>query len=295
MMKRTLWWMLPGLMALLVFFTACDQTPAAEEEPARAVYYLNKSAGGRMLEYEVLALNEGTAEQQIRDTLAAMRAPVNANHTALLPDTVELRAVEVFGSTVVIRFSQGYDQLSEIERSMLNSAIVLSLQEVESIGYIRVTGERTSMVSYMNAEAVLLEDRDLRLTSFEIEVYPVDRSTGHLMAYSLHIASEREVLTPRMVLEEMLSGVLGEATPFDGRMDIRNVATDETGRLRADLYVPVEMDLQGREADLWSVVNSLCSCRGVEQVTVVLNGSVPSERGLKGCDGPLTYNAEWIG
>ena len=294
-MKRALTFLLPVLFGILLVCTACDQSGSGAETPAHTVYYLTESEVGRELDYEILSVPEGTVEQQIRAILSAMRKPMNANHRTLLPDSVEIKAVEVFGSTVVIRFSSGYDRLPEIERSMLNSAVVLSMQALEDIGFIRVTGERTSMAGYMNADSVVLEDSDLRLTSFEIEVYPVDRSTGKLVPYPLHIASEQEVLTPRMVLEEMMGGILGEAAPFDGRMDVRNVTSNGENSLRADLYVPVELELKGREADLWSVVNSLCSCRGVETVTVVINGSAPSERGLEGCDGLLAYDARWIG
>jgi len=294
MMKRTVW-IAALLMGLLFLCTACAEPAVAPGTPARAVYYLTEGERGRTLDYEILSLPEGTPEQKIRNVLEAMRHPVNNNHIPLLREEVELKSVEVFGSTVVIRFSSAYDQLKEIERSLLHSGIVLSLQEMEDIGYVRITGSQSGMVGFMNADAVVLEDSDLRLTTFDIEVYPVDRSTGRLVAYPLHIASEREVLTPQMVLEEMMAGSLGEAAPFDGRMDVRNVTSSGEHSLHADLYVPVELDLRGREADLWSVVNSLCSCRGVEEVTVVINGRAPSECGLQNCDGALTYNADFIG
>lgn len=292
MMKHTV--RIAALLMGLLLCTACADPAVDPETPARAVYYLAEGENGRTLDYEILSLPEGSTEQKIRDVLEAMRHPVNTNHISLLQEEIELESVEVFGSTVVIRFSPAYDRLQEIERSLLHSGIVLSLKEMEDIGYIRVTGSQSSMVSFMNADSVVLEDSDLRLTTFDIEVYPVDRSTGRLVAYPLHIASEQEVLTPRMVLEEMMAGSLGEAAPFDGRMDVRNVVADDENSLRADLYVPVELDLRGREADLWSVVNSLCSCRGIENVTVVINGRAPSERGLRGCDGVLWYDAGWI-
>ena len=290
-MKKYLSLLLP---LLLLCLSACSQTVAEETQPARAVYYLSETDTGRELDYEIVHLPEGAAEQQIRDIIAAMRTPVNANHRSLLPEAVELEKVEVFGSTVVIRFSEAYDEMSEIDRSMLVAAINLSLAEVGDIRYARVTGMRSSIAGFMNEESVVLEDSDLRLTSFEIEVYPVDHSVQKLVPYALHISSEQEVLTPYMVLEEMMAGQLGEAAPFDGRMDVRNVVQQGENGLKADLYVPVEMDLRGREADVWSVVNSLCSCRGIEYVTVIINGNVPSERGLEGCDGILFYDPSWI-
>lgn len=288
---------IPMLLTFLLLFSSCGQTiPAAEVQPAHAVYFLTETTGGRELGYEIVPLEmSGSIEQQIRDVIEAMQNPLNANDRSVIGEEVELQAVDVFGSTVVIRFSEGYDCLSEIERSLLNSAVVLSMEGISDISYIRVTGDRSSSASFMNENSVLLEDGDLRLSTFEIEVYPVDPSTGRLMSYHLNISSEQEVLTPRLVLEEMLSGQLGDAAPFDGRMDIRKVSLSEDGSLRADLYIPVEMDLHGREADLWSVVNSLCSCRGVENVTVVINGRAPSERGLTACDGALTYDPTYIG
>ncbi len=283
------------LLSLLCLLTACGQPVAEEEDGAHAVYFLQEGTEGRSLAYEVMRLQEGNTQQQIESVLEAMRTPLNNNHTPLLRSDIQVRAVEVFGSTVVVRLSGSYDQLSAIDRSLLDSAITLSVCGIEEVRYVRITGELSSAAGFMSENSVVLEDSDLRLSAFDIEVYPVDRSSGRLVPYQLHISTEEEVLTPRMVLEEMLAGSLGEAAPFEGHMDIRSVTTSETGTLRAELYVPVEIDLHGREADFWSVVNSLCSCRGVDLVTVAINGNAPSERGLRNCDGLLSYDAQWIG
>ena len=283
------------LLALLCLLSACGHPVAEEEGNAQAVYFLMEGEQGRTLAYEVIDLQEDTLQLQIEAVLEAMRTPVNTNHTALLSEDIQVRAVEIFGSTVVIRLTGGYDQLSTIGRSLLDSAITLSLCELEEVRYVRITGDRSNAVGFMSESSVVLEDSDLRLSAFDIEVYPVDSSTDRLVPYQLHISSEQEVLTPRMVLDEMMAGTLGEAAPFDGRMDIRSILSTGEHSLRAELYVPVEMDLQGREVELWSVVNTLCSCRGIEEVTIIINGSDPSERGLQNCDGPLRYDAQWIG
>ena len=283
------------LLMLLALLTACNPPMVGKEDTASTVYFLMEGEHGRTLAYEIVQLPEGSLQQQIEAVLEAMRTPLNTNHTPLLQENMHVRAVEVFGSTVVVRLTGGYDQLNSIGRSLVDSAITLSLCELEEVRYVRITGDRGNAVGFMSESSVVLEDSDLRLTAFDIEVYPVDRSSGRLVPYQLHIASEEEVLTPRMVLEEMMAGTLGEAAPFDGRMDVRNVIQTDTNSLRAELYIPVEMDLRGREADLWSVVNTLCSCRGIEQVSVVINSNVPSDRGLKDCDGLLTYDPQWIG
>ena len=288
---------IPMVLLLMLFcvLSGCQHPAAKEEDAARAVYFLMEGEHGRTLAYEIVQLPEGPLQQQIEAVLDAMRTPLNTNHIPLLQKDIQVQSVEVFGSTVVVRLTGGYDQLSSISRSLLDSAITLSLCELEDIRYVRITGDRGNTVGFMSENSVVLEDSDLRLTAFDIEVYPVDRSSGYLVPYQLHIASEEEILTPRMVLEEMMAGTLGEAAPFDGRMDVRNVIQLEENSLRAELYIPVEMDLRGREVDLWSVVNTLCSCRGIEQVSVVINGSTPSERGLKDCDGPLAYDSQWVG
>ena len=112
----------------------------------------------------------------------------------------------------------------------------------------------------------------------------------------MRIVTEKEVVTPQLVLSEMVNGQFGASAPFDGRMDVRSVTSPTVdGGIRADLYVPVEMDISNAYCDIYSIVNSLCSCRGVSEVTITINGRQPSDRGLEGCDGSMTADDSYLG
>lgn len=287
---------LPLALALCLLLSACGARVPDEDDGARAVYYLTSGETGRSLGYEVTSFDETrTVEEQILDVIAAMREPLNENDASLLGEDLALREVQVFGSTVVLHFDQGYDLLPTVDRSLLDAGLTLSLTGIDGVGYVRIVGENLSPAEFHSAASFVLDDGDLRLSSFEVDVYPVDRETGLLFPYSLRIVTERDEPSPFLVLQEMVSGKLGVSAPFDGRMDVRIIQgpTDE-GNLRAELYVPVEMDLTGRECDVYAIVNSLCSCRGVERVTVLINGRAPSSRGLVGCDGPLGFSASYL-
>ena len=280
----------------LLLLCGCGDSPAAEAAPARAVYFLTETESGRELGYEVVEFSEEEeTEQQIREVIEAMRHPLNINDHSVLAEDMELREVEVFGSTVVVRFSEAYDRLTPVEISLLHAAVTLSLSEIEGVRYVRVTGGSRTEANFMSSGSVLLDDDDLRLTVFEVEVWPYDRETGQLFSQQLRILTEKDTLTPQLILDAFLSGQLGDNMPFDGRMDVRSaVGPGAGGMVRVELYVPVEMDLRGREAELYSLVNSLFACRSVESVSVLIGGREPSERGLVGCDGPLVFNADYI-
>lgn len=282
--------------AALLLLCACGRQTAAEAAPARAVYFLTETESGRELGYEVVEFPQGgETEQQIREVIEAMRHPLNKNDHSVIAEDIELREVEVFGSTVVVRFSEGYDRLSPVESSLLHAAVTLSLSEIDEVRYVRVTGDSRGEANFMNSSSVLLDDDDLRLSVFEVEVYPYDRATEKIFPQKLRILSEKAALTPQIILDAFVSGRLGDNAPFDGRMDVRSVAgPGSTGMVRVELYIPVEMDLRGREAELYSVVNSLFACRSVQSVTVLIGGSPPSERGLQGCDGPLVFCTDYI-
>lgn len=293
MMKKT-----PAviLLAALLALSACAEGGSGDEAGVREVYYLAEGENGRELDCEVVSFDEGlTEEEDIRAAIEAMRSPLNENHKTLLGDGMGLEDVQIFGGTVVVRFSEGYDELSDIERSLLDSAVTLTLVEIDGISYVRVTGPEASPAVFRGASSVLLNDEDLRLSSYEIEIFPVDREKNALFSYQLRILTEEDEITPAMIMGEMINGQLGVAAPFDGRMDARMVsAPNDAGQVRAELYVPVEMELAGREADIYSIVNSLCSCRGVSSVTITINGRAPSERGLEGCDGPLRPDGSYM-
>ncbi len=278
-----------AVMAAVIFLTSCGGTGTEPEETVSPVYFLTTGETGRSLGYELVTFDgQKELSRRIADVIEAMKNPINENDTSLLINGVELDDVQVFGSTVVVRFSEEYDGMTAIERSLLDAGVTLSLLEIEEISYIRVTGAEFRSVFFRGASSILLDDGDLRLSTFEIEVYPVDRVGGGLFSHRMRIVTEKEELTPFMLLEEMQRGSLGAAAPFEGRMDIRNVtAVGDGGNIRADIYLPADMDLTGRENDVYSIVNSLSSCRGVSTVTVVINGHEPSERGLVGCDGAL--------
>lgn len=293
-MKKTVFL---ALALALCLAAGCTSQQNANNDEVRAVYYLNQTDSGRRLGYEVASF-DGSRElpDQIRDVIEAMRIPLNKNDLSLISKDIELTEVQVFGSTVVIRFSDEFDKLSVIESSLLSSGVTLSLMEISEIRYVRVTGSEAEGTVFMGNQSILLDDEDLRLSAFEIEVYPVSRKNNSLFSYKMRIVTEEEEITPLIVLEEMISGQLGVTAPFDGRMDVRTVSgPNGEGVVRADLYVPVEMDLTGREADIFSIVDSLCSCRGVTAVNIIINGRAPSERGLKGCDGPLSFNSAYLG
>ncbi len=292
-MKKTLSLL---LLAALLLLTACGPGAEPAEDGARAVYYLTRGDNGRSLGYEVTHFEEDkSVREQILDVLAAMRAPLNENDSPLLPDDLELKDVQVFGSTAVLSFGDGYDRLPTVERSLLDAGLTLSLTGIDGLSYVRIVGASLTPAEFHAASSFLLDDGDLRLSSFEVQVYPVDRETGRLFPYTMRLVTENDEPSPFLVLREMVGGQFGQSAPFDGRMDVRVIqGPGEDGLLRAELYVPVEMDLKGREADVYSIVNSLCSCRGVERVSVMINGRAPSERGLAGCDGPLRFESSYV-
>ncbi|MEA4919622.1 MAG: GerMN domain-containing protein [Clostridiaceae bacterium] len=293
-MKKTVF---IALTLALCLIAGCATQQSTSSDEVRAVYFLTQTETGRRLGYEVASF-DGSRElkDQIRDVIEAMRTPLNKNDISLIWNDIELSEVQVFGSTVVIRFSDEFEKLSVIEASLLSSGVTLSLMEISQIRYVRVIGGEAGGTVFMGNQSILLDDEDLRLSAFEIGVYPVSREDNNLFSYQMRIVTEEEKITPLIVLKEMISGQLGVTAPFDGRMDIRSVsAPNQDGLVRADLYVPVEMDLTGREVDIFSIVDSLCSCRGVTAVNVTINGRVPSERNLKGCDGPLAFNSEFLG
>lgn len=277
-----------------IIFAACLLASCggggAEPELIRPVYYLTSGEAGRSLGYELMAFDDDDMElsQRIAGIIDAMRSPINENDTSLLDDNMRLDDVQVFGSTVVVRFSEEYDGLTPIERSLLDAGVTLSLLEIEEISYVRVTGADFRPVFFRGASSILLDDGDLRLSAFEMDVYPVDRANNTLFVHHMRIVTEKEELTPALLLEEMQGGGLGSAAPFEGKMDIRSVTVlNDNGDIRADIHLPSDMELTGMENDIYSIVNSLSECRGVRTVTVVINGHEPSARGLVGFDGPL--------
>ena len=285
------------MILCLLSFASCDSSPPSKKPSARAVYFLTQTEHGRELSYEVVSFDDQKdLEGRIADVIEAMKNPVNENNTSLIPHGVELSQVQVFGSTVVVRFSEQYASISAIESSLLSAGVTLSLTEMDEISYVRVTGGESRGTTFMSSRSLVLDDGDLRLTAFEVTVYLVDRETGRLVPRKMRILTEEDELTPEILLYEMINGQLGGSAPFDGRMDVRGVTLpNEEGTVRVDVYVPVEMDLTGREADIYSIVNTLFECRGVRGVTVTINGSPPSDRKITGCDGVMKSDSSYLG
>lgn len=285
------------MSAVFVASSGCTVPQGEQPGGMRPVYFLHESSTGRSLEYELTSFDEGKElADQIADVITAMRSPVNEHDKTLISEDMEVSDIQVFGSTVVVRFSDAYDMLDDASRSLVDAGVALSLVEIDQISYVRVTGQSIRPSVFQSASSIMLDDENLRLSSFEIEVFPVDRASGKLFSYRMRIVTEKEVVTPQLVLSEMVNGQFGASAPFDGRMDVRSVTSPTVdGGIRADLYVPVEMDISNAYCDIYSIVNSLCSCRGVSEVTITINGRQPSDRGLEGCDGPMTADDSYLG
>ncbi|MBQ3062910.1 MAG: GerMN domain-containing protein [Clostridia bacterium] len=284
------------LTACLLAFCGCSSIPDDGSSEVISVYYLTSDESGKSLGYEVFTPDASLpVDGRIDEILRRMKNPMNENNRSLIPEGVEVKEVRVFGSTVVVSFGgEKLDLMDDLDRSLLSAGVTLSLSGVSEIGYVRVSDGRANPF-FMNGDAILLDDEDLRLSVFELTVYTVDRENNTLEDQQISVISENDELDPQLVVSDMLDGRFGSAAPFEGRMDVRSISKpNERGVVRAEIFVPVEMGLKGYEADLHALVNSLCSCRGVEYVAVTINGRVPSERGIEGCDIPMAFNDTYL-
>lgn len=299
MMRR----LLSGLMAvtMLLVLCACGKTVSNGGE-ALALYYRSDLAlarGGDAITSVPIAwdtLPEDDKQQQAERVLALLLGEcTEKGFKSPLPTGTVLQSCTVSGSTAAVDFSAAYGQLSDIDLTIADYCVTLSLTQIPGIYTVRITVNGNELAyrdtnRFMAGDALLTSTDDVvRTLSARLWFYDAD---GILSPEERLLTLYEGESRLDVVVEALLTGPETEGWQPLLPEDFR-VLTVRAEDGICYLNLPHEdaqllpEDPMAQTRIMRGMVATLCSVEGVKSVQVLIDGEMQNTFGVTDISSPL--------
>ena len=277
---------------LLALLAACVPAPEPGAEGLRLWF---AAPGDRQSREVTAALGSVpyTGAESVPDLLTALLAgpPPDSELISLIPPGTELLSWSVSGRTAYVKLSDGYVQLSGIDRTIADYCVTLTLSQLSEVDRVELSAG--------DGDSRVLRTGDVIFSGAEEE--PVDvpaslyfqRTGSASLTFELRVFRLTEDETPaRAVLEALIAGPQDASLVglLPQELTVRAVWVDD-GVCYADLSnallaampdSPMEQELV-----ITSIVDTLCSLDTVDQVQLLVEGEPLTAYGELDLSGPL--------
>lgn len=291
---------------MLSLLTGCAaQKPAAEPE-GFSLYYLaspEASAGGDAIaEYASGIEAEGGEDVELlARTLAEalLRAPEDPALSSPFPAGTQLLGLRVSGKQALVDLSSQYARLSGVELSLADYCLTLTLTQLEGINAVSVTANGRPLsyrkTQLFTAADTLLSSREDALRPITVQLYFLDTQTLALRPQQQTLALYEGQTRVNALLDALAQGPDKDASlarVLPEGFSVLSSRIDEGVcylSLPADLPLPETAEEQQRMVE--SLVRSLCSLSGVQQVQFLMEGEILDHLGEVSLD-PTQWETE---
>ena len=283
---------LAAALLLLALPAACASRQETGEDGLRLWFAV---PGERQSREVVAALGSVsyTGTESVPALLEALLAgpPQDSELVSLIPPGTGLVSWSVAGRTAYVEFSDGYAQLSGIDRTIADYCVTLTLNQLSGVDRVALSAGggvgrvlRTGDVIFSGAEE---EPVDVPASLY------FRRAGSAALTFELRVFRLTEDETPaRAVLEALIAGPQDEGLTglLPQELTVRAVWVDD-GVCYADLSGALLAALPGtpgeQELVISSIVETLCSLDTVEQVQLLVEGDPLTAYGGLDLSGPL--------
>ncbi len=289
------------VLTLLLAGCGTSAVPAAQEGQSEAqVYFLGPTPVGSAVRPFVTESRSITADSMteiLEELIACMYYPRDVGNRPLLPPQVKLRSVTCAGSVAVVDFSSEYQRLSPLEKSLAAAGTAMTLLAQEGINYVRITAAGAFQPpmgeKYYSEDRILMNSQAIAANAFDVVLYFISENGEGISPVQRTIKTEEEYPSPYALLMELLNPPEGDGliAPLMKEEDV-NFCQMEQDVCHIDLS-----SLQSGQAgqlQIHAMVNTVAGDNSVETVVVTVGGKPPSSVGVEGCDGEMTFSADYI-
>lgn len=278
-MKRKILYIFFFLLFVL-FLAGCSKQ---EETDEFLVFYLNMDI--TRIEPEKLDLSGESAEEQIEELLDALVSqPESAELIQTIPSTVELQSYTQNGYSLILDFSDSYYELDTTQEVLIRAAIVRTMIQIKSVGYVTFTVESLPLVNASGAivgrmnEDSFVENPGEQINGTlvtNLVLYFANSDKSALVKETRKVRYSSNISLEKLVLEQLIEG------PRDS--ELKATIPSETKLITSSVvdgicYVNLDETVSNRNSDmpeelvLYSIVNSLTELATVDKVQISING-----------------------
>lgn len=299
-MKRTVFLLLCLLMLCAAAVASCHQQKkeAGEGELQLQIYCLRmdgEKKQPRGLAAEEVTMPQGeNIQETVEDILLKIKQVSGGGKAAAIPAGVTVNEVAFYGNSVIVSLSSTFDELPEVEKSLAAAAIALTLTQLDSIDYVKVSCATDSYNAsndfYLNGDNVILDESSIQFNTFDITLYLVNTQTDQLEEVVRTLKTEEDQVYLNGVFSELVRQPEEEnlQSPVPQGMMLRRLSS-ENGVCELDfLEIGAEKVKELDELSVQAIVKTMCAQDGVRGVLLRIDGKPLSEYGLEGYDDVLT-------
>ena len=299
-MKRTVFLLLCLLMLCAAAVASCHQQKkeAGEGELQLQIYCLRmdgEKKQPRGLAAEEVTMPQGeNIQETVEDILLKIKQVSGGGKSAAIPAGVTVNEVAFYGNSVIVSLSSTFDELPEVEKSLAAAAIALTLTQLDSIDYVKVSCATDSYNAsndfYLNGDNVILDESSIQFNTFDITLYLVNTQTDQLEKVVRTLKTEEDQVYLNGVFSELVRQPEEEnlQSHVPQGMMLRRLSS-ENGVCELDfLEIGAEKVKELDELSVQAIVKTMCAQDGVRGVLLRIDGKPLSEYGLEGYDDVLT-------
>ena len=288
------------LLVLALTLAACAQK-AQIPQGNYQLYYAAQAESARgedaIAEYPVKIADEGCDVQELAQRLleALLLPPEDPLLLSPFPDGTQLRTVTVSGRRACVDFSASYGRLSGIDLSLADYCVALTLTQLDGVNAVTITANGREIpyrrTQLLTAADPLLGSREDTLRPITVQLYFLDKQTGELRAQQQTLALYEGQPRVNALLDAFFAGPENDDTLaplLSTDFSVLSARIEENTcylNLPGDVLLPE--DVQAQRLAMSSLVRSLCSLTGVEQVQILVDGEVAPTLGALEIDEPL--------
>ena len=298
-MKRKLF--VAALLLCAVFaLTACAQK-ARLPQGNYHLYLLSQaetaSGGDAIVEYPIEIADEGCDTQELAQKLleALLQGTADAQYLSPFPSGTQLQELSISGKRAYVDFSANYGRLSGIDLSLADYCVALTLTQLDGVNAVTITANGHDIpyrkTQMLTAADPLLGSREDTLRPITVQLYFLDTQTGELRAQQQTLALYEGQPRVNALLDALLAGPENDDTLaplLSADFSVLSARIEENTcylNLPGDVLLPE--DAQAQRLAMTSLVRSLCSLSGVEQVQILVDGEAAPTLGTLTISEPL--------
>lgn len=298
-MKRKLFAAALLLLSVLTF-AACAQR-AQEPQGNYSLYYAAQAGSARgadaITEYPINIADGDCDTRELAQKLleALLLPPEDPLLLSPFPNGTQLQELSISGKRAYVDFTANYGRLSGIDLSLADYCVALTLTQLDGVNAVTITANGREIpyrrTQLLTAADPLLGSREDTLRPITVQLYFLDTKTGELRAQQQTLALYEGQPRVDALLDALLAGPENDDTlaPLL-RADFSVLSSrieDNTCYLNLPDDVLLPEDVQEQRLAMSSLVRSLCSLAGVEQVQILVDGEAASALGVLAVDEPL--------
>ncbi len=289
-----------GCLALcLLLLAGCASGGSEEEYTLYCRASLSSgSASGADAVYPLTVQVEGADDTALAEALLEelLRAG-GEDYESPLPQGTQVQSVTIESGLATVDLSGAYTEISDMELTLADACITLSLCQLPSVERVSVLAEGKPLPyrnqQILSADDLLLSGMDEVVRTLRVRLFFPDEDTGELLYIGRTLQLYEDQTAVEAVLEALLAG------PGDDRL--RAVVPEGTevlsGRVDEGIcYVNLSQafleerpqSLQEQKNVVYSIVRSLCSLSDVQAVQIAVEGENIGSYGAVDVSVPLS-------